>query len=238
MARKRWWHGAMALLALSGAGGVAASGARPLAASAAASWSPDPDEQLLLDVNIRQLTLGDGARAYPTPEGVCVVLGDFLNTLDVPMKIDVAAKTASGWAFKEDHRITIDRARGEVAFGANREPLQPETVRDTPEGWCVDSKALGRWFGIGVDANPRASLLRLETKTKLPVEMAIERRQRAQRIKPARLDLAGLPRVRLPIACGAPRRSTSSSAAARPTMPIAGLKSIARPRSTPRAKWY
>jgi hypothetical protein len=199
MARKRWWHGAMALLALSGAGGFAASGgAASVAASAAASWSPDPDDQLLLDVNIRQLTLGDGARAYPTPEGVCVLLGDFLNTLDVPMKIDVAAKVATGWAFKEDNRINIDRARGEVAFGANRETLAPQTVRDTPEGWCVDSKALGRWFGIGVEANPRASLLRLETKTKLPVELAIERRQRAQQIKPARLDLAGLPRVRLP----------------------------------------
>ena len=199
MARKRWWHGAMALLALSGAGSVAASGgAAALATSAAASWSPDPDEQLLLDVNIRQLSLGDGARAYPTPEGVCVVLGDFLNTLDVPMKIDVAAKVASGWAFKEENRINIDRTRGEVAFGANREPLRAETVRDTPEGWCVESKALGRWFGIGVDANPRASILRLESKTKIPVEMAIERRQRALQIKPARLDLAGLPRVRLP----------------------------------------
>ena len=143
MARKRWWHGAMALLALSGAGSVAASGgAAALATSAAASWSPDPDEQLLLDVNIRQLSLGDGARAYPTPEGVCVVLGDFLNTLDVPMKIDVAAKVASGWAFKEENRINIDRTRGEVAFGANREPLRAETVRDTPEGWCVESKAL------------------------------------------------------------------------------------------------
>ena len=64
MARKRWWHGALALLALSGAGGIAASGdAAAVAASAVASWSPDPDDQLLLDVNIRQLTLGDGARA-------------------------------------------------------------------------------------------------------------------------------------------------------------------------------
>ena len=199
MARRRWWYGAMALLALSGAGGVAASGGpSALAASAVTSWSPDPDDQLLLDVNIRQLTLGDGARAYPTPEGVCVVLGDFLNTLDVPMKIDVAAKSASGWAFKEDNRISIDRAAGKVSFGGKSEPLAPETVRDTPEGWCVDSKALGRWFGIGVDANPRASMLRLKTETKLPVELAIERRQRAQQIKPARLDLAGLPRVRLP----------------------------------------
>ena len=57
-------------------------------------------------------------RAYPTPEGTCIVLGDFLTTLDVPMKIDLAAKKASGWAFKEDHRIEIDRRAGKVRFGA------------------------------------------------------------------------------------------------------------------------
>ena len=191
MARRRWWHGALALLALSCAGGVAATAASP-------PWSPDPDEQLLLDVNIRQLSLGDGARAYPTPEGVCIVLGDLLHALDVPLKIDVTTNVASGWAFREDHRIVIDRARGEVSFGARREPLPAATIRDTPEGWCVDSRAIGAWFGIGVEANTRGSVLLLTTDTKLPVELAIERRKRAQQIIPARLDLAGLPQVRLP----------------------------------------
>ena len=62
-------------------------GARADAAPPA--WTADPDEQFLLDVNIRQLRLGDGVRAYNTPEGTCVVLGDFLTTLDVPMRIDL-----------------------------------------------------------------------------------------------------------------------------------------------------
>ena len=62
-------------------GGVDASSPPP----SAAAWTADPDEQFLLDVNIRQLRLGDAVRAYNTPEGTCVVLGDFLTALDVPI---------------------------------------------------------------------------------------------------------------------------------------------------------
>ena len=93
----KWLRKAALLLALC-AGGVGASAPSP----AGSTWRADPDDQFLLDVNIRQLRLGDGVRAYNTPEGTCVVLGDFLTTLDVPMRIDLTAKKASGWAFKEE----------------------------------------------------------------------------------------------------------------------------------------
>src|SRR3569832_2665632 len=92
-------HAAL-LLALSLGAGGAASGASVAAASAPA-WTADPDEQFLLDVIIRQLRLGDGVRAYNTPEGTCVVLGDFLTTLDVPLRLDISAIKASGRAVKE-----------------------------------------------------------------------------------------------------------------------------------------
>src|SRR5678816_494180 len=92
--------GAAALLALCGAGGAVSSAATPVADG----WSADPDSQFLLDVKLRRLRLGDGVRAYQTPEGTCIVFGDFLNALDVPMKIDLTAKTATGWAFKEQHK--------------------------------------------------------------------------------------------------------------------------------------
>src|SRR3954447_1753764 len=93
----------------------------------AAGWKADPDDQYLLDVNIRQLRLGDGVRAYNTPEGTCVVLGDFLTTLDVPMRIDIAAKKASGWAFKESNRISIDYAAAIASYGGKQEPIAPGT---------------------------------------------------------------------------------------------------------------
>ena len=192
---RRWLRKAAMLLALC-AGGVAAS--TPSAAPTADGWQADPDAQFLLDVNIRQLKLGEGVRAYTTPEGTCVVLGDFLTTLDVPMKVDLAAKTASGWAFKESNRISIDYASGTAAFGTRSETLAKGVIRQTPEGWCVQTSALSRWFGIGVKPVTSGSVLVLESDAKLPVELAIERQKRAQSIRPARFDLASLPQVRLP----------------------------------------
>src|SRR5688572_17048979 len=109
---RNWGRWALNLVALASAGAIGASAAAP----EASSWVADPDDQFLLDVSIRQLRLGDGVRAYPTPEGTCIVLGDFLATLDVPMRIDLDAKSAKGWAFNEQNRIEIDRRTGKVRF--------------------------------------------------------------------------------------------------------------------------
>ena len=192
-----WGRGALALIALASAGAVGAWASAPIAAPKA--WTADPDDQFLLDVNIRQQRLGDGVRAYATPEGTCIVFGDFLTALDVPMKIDLEARTASGWAFKEDHKIVIDRAAGQVRFGPGTEKLATGAVRDVPEGWCVDSASLSRWFGIKVSPRTAGSALILESEAKLPVELAAERRRRAAQIKRnAAIDLSSLPQVRLP----------------------------------------
>ncbi len=183
------------LLALC-AGGVAAS--TPPPSAALQDWRADPDDQFLLDVNIRQLKLGEGVRAYNTPEGTCVVLGDFLTTLDVPMRIDLTAKKASGWAFKESNRIAIDYAGLSAAYGGKTETIAKGTIRETPEGWCVQTSALTRWFGIGVKPVTSGSVLVLDSDAKLPVELARERQERAKHIRPASFDLSTLPQVRLP----------------------------------------
>lgn len=186
---------ALLLLALASAGAIGA----PASAPVDSQWVADPDDQFLLDVRIRQLRLGEGVRAYPTPEGTCVVFGDFLATLDVPMRIDLDAEQASGWAFKESNRIEIDRRAGTVRYGLQAEEFARKAVRDVPEGWCADTEALGRWFGIKVVPRTSGSALFLESEAKLPVELAVERHKRAAALKhKASLDLSRLPQVRLP----------------------------------------
>src|SRR4051812_34282414 len=154
LGRGPWLRKAALLLALC-AGGVGASAPAP----GPASWTADPDDQFLLDVNIRQLKLGDGVRAFNTPEGTCVVLGDFLTALDVPMRIDLTAKRASGWAFKESNKISLDYAAMTAAYGGKSEPIPPGTIRETPDGWCIQTSALSRWFGIGVKPMTSGSVL-------------------------------------------------------------------------------
>lgn len=101
--RRFRWRDCLAAAALAVSGTVAA-----LAGEAPSPWSPDPDEQYLLDVNIRQFRMDNGVRAYNTPSGPCVVFGDFVKALDLPIEVDLARRKASGWAIKEANRIEID----------------------------------------------------------------------------------------------------------------------------------
>ncbi|QIK78717.1 carboxypeptidase regulatory-like domain-containing protein [Sphingomonas piscis] len=184
------------------AAGLAASGAFAALAGTPGrdSWAADPEEQYLLDVNLRQLRLGEGVRAYSTPEGACVVLGDFLKVLDVPITVDLPAKKASGWAFREANRVNIDLGAGKVTYGASTsEMLDRQQIRETPEGWCVETNALARWMGIGVKPMTSSSVLLLESEAKLPVEMAIERERRAASlVRKASFDLMSVPKVKVP----------------------------------------
>ena len=195
MARTGNWLGRTGALV---AAGLLATVGAVAATPVTHGWAADPDEQYLLDVKLRQYRIGDGVRAYGTPEGTCVVFGDFLATLDVPMKIDLSAKKASGWAFKESNSISIDAAAGRVDYAGNSEELAPTAIRETPEGWCIDSAALTRWFGIGVKPVTNGSVLILESEAKLPVELAIEREKRAANLHKAKFDISTLPQVRLP----------------------------------------
>jgi hypothetical protein len=190
----KWLGWAGALSAFACMATVGADAAAPIGDR----WAANPDEQFLLDVKLHQYRLGDGVRAYNTPQGTCLVFGDFLTTLDVPMKIDLSAKKASGWAFKESNTISIDEGAGVVDYGGKSEKLAPTDIRETPEGWCVDAAALSRWFGIGVKPVTSGSALILETEAKLPVELALEREKRAANLHKASFNLASLPQVRLP----------------------------------------
>jgi hypothetical protein len=77
--------------------------------------------------------------------------------------------------------------------------LAPDTIRDAPEGWCVDTSAVAGWLGVKLEARTDASILLLESEAKLPVELAAERRERAARLsRSTTFDLSGLPRVQLP----------------------------------------
>lgn len=190
-----WLRLPLTLLAAAGLGIAAPASAPP----SGPAWTADPDSQYLLDLQIRQRLLGDGVRAYPVPEGTCVILGDLVTALDLPIKIDLAARRAQGWAFKEANRLVIDRKAGKVAFGpSGNESIAPSAIRDAPDGWCVETAALSRWLGLKVQPRTDAALLLLNSEEKLPVELAAERRERAARLTKASLPLSALPRVTLP----------------------------------------
>ena len=183
---------ALALSAL--AAGVSAVASAPTSDG----WVADPDSQYLLDLNIRQLRLGENLRAYATPEGTCLDMGDLVGLLDTPISIDLAAGKASGWAFSPDRTIEIDRKLRKVTRAGAPETLHETDIRDTPDGWCVDSAAASRWLGIDLVVSTGASSVRIDTKLKLPVELARERLNRARFLKKAALPIETGPAIKIP----------------------------------------
>ncbi|MEA3068328.1 MAG: hypothetical protein QOK41_1735, partial [Sphingomonadales bacterium] len=85
-----------------------------------------------------------------------------------------------------------------ASYGAKSEAIAPGVIRETPEGWCVQASALSRWFGIGVKPLTAGSVLLLQSDAKLPIELAMERQQRAAHFHRASFDLSSLPQVRVP----------------------------------------
>lgn len=168
-------------------------------APAQTGWQPQTDDSLLFDMRLGQYRLVDGVRGYQMPDGICVDLGDTIAALDVPIRIDRGANRASGWAFQEENQIVIDRNTGRARFHDRSEAIPADAIHDAPEGWCVDTERLARWLGVELDADLRNAVLTVSADSPLPVELAMQRRDRATRIRgDIDFDLSTLPQADTP----------------------------------------
>ncbi len=167
-------------------------------APAHAAWTANTDDALLFEVRMGKYRVGDGVRGYTTPQGVCVDLADTLMALDIPIRLDKKLRRATGWAFEERRTITIDREAGTEQIMNSTSKVASHDIYDTPEGWCVSTSALSRWFGATFDADPNNAVLVVKADRKLPPEAAAERRARAAVARPETgFDLASLPQSRI-----------------------------------------
>lgn len=181
-----------------GLAALTAMAALAQAMPAHAAWSPNSDDALLFDVRTGPYRVGDGVRGYETPTGVCVDLADTLMALDIPIRLDKKSRRATGWAFEERRSVVIDRAAGTEQIMNSTREVAPDDIRDTPEGWCVSTVALSRWFGATFTADTNNALLVVKSDRKLPPEAAAERRARAATARPdTSFDLASLPQSRI-----------------------------------------
>ncbi len=163
------------------------------------AWQPNDDDAILLDVRAGQWRVGDGVRGYQTDTGVCVDFGDLIMALDLPVRLDKKSRRATGWLLKESRVVTIDRELDMVQIVNNSQRLNKNDIRDTPEGWCVDSATLAQWLGIDVQPDLASAVLLLKSTEKLPFELAAERKARSGRAKPTQtFDLSSFPQANDP----------------------------------------
>lgn len=202
---RRWRLALLASLALVGSAPAGAESvsapiaSAPIATVAKAGWTANADDSWLFDLRSGQYRLGDGVRGYQTPQGVCVDLGDVVLALDLAVRVDKKLRRATGWVFDERRSVLIDRDKGEARIGSRSFAIAPTTVHDTPEGWCVQVATLSEWLTLPIIPDLSNAVLRIESKEKLPFQLAAERRARAAGLRPtAQFDLASLPQATRP----------------------------------------
>lgn len=190
---------AVALIGLGPVGALSVHAASASDAVAPDTWQANDDDAWLFDLRAGQWRLGEGVRGYQTPSGLCVDLADMIVGLDLAVRLDKKSRRATGWLFDERRTLTIDRDAGEVQLGTRRSAIAATAIRDTPEGWCVDTKQLSAWLDVGIDPDLANAVLHLKTREKLPFELQAERKARAAHFKPVgQFELAKLPQASRP----------------------------------------
>lgn len=161
---------------------------------AQSSWTANDDDALLFDLRSGKYRLGDGVRGYQTDKGVCADFADIIMALDLPIRLDKKSRRATGWVFSERETLAVERDSDTVQRVSSQKKLAPGEIYDTPEGWCVDVTTLSRWLDIELRPDLSNALLVIETERKLPFQKALERKERAAKIRPRRnFDLSSLP---------------------------------------------
>ncbi len=167
----------------------------------AEEWKPSEDDALLLELQSSGYKLGEPLRGYQTPSGVCVDFADFIQALDLPIRLDKKSRRATGWLFAEDQRFVIDRDANSVQTVNGLGKIGDSAIADSPEGWCIALSALSSWTGVTLKADLGNQSIQLSSAKPLPFLEAIQRRSRAARLrKPAdqTFDLAQMPRSDTP----------------------------------------
>jgi len=186
-----------------GTGLATPASAQTSQASQSSDWQANDDDFLFLQLVIKNYKLTYDVRGYQTDRGVCLDLADVIQALDLPIRVDKKSRRATGWLFAEDQTFTLDRDANTVqnvnnmagsSNGRGAAPVAAD-IYDTPEGWCVRTEALSQWFGLDLKPDLYNALVRIESDTELPFMKAIERRNRAAKIKKKRpkFDLADYP---------------------------------------------
>ena len=193
---RRSLHNLSAVAVLAAAFGVVGGPAQ-----AQGGYALTTDDTLLFELHSNKYKLGETIRGYQTAAGgACVDFGDLIQAMDLPLRLDRKSRRATGWLFAESETFVLDREANTVQNVNTSRPLAAAAVIDSPEGWCVDTKALSGWFGVTFRPDVSNQVIHLETDRKLPFLQAIERRSRAARLRSdgGEFDLSKLPRSETP----------------------------------------
>lgn len=148
---------------------------------------PD-DELLLFSLNLGRIMLLDVLLTYEDLETgqYFVPLSDFLDALEFPISVQLAAGTASGWFLDEEHSFSLDLPAGSVTIKGKEHVLSSSDIEYHEDGIYVSLKQIQEWFPITLEVDFSQLAIVVKSLEPLPIEIRLARDKKRERISKSR----------------------------------------------------
>jgi hypothetical protein len=140
------------------------------------------DDLLLMALVVDGVPLSEDFETYAYPEGLLVPLGELCRLLELGITVDPRAGTAVGFIVRPERKFSLDLAKGEVVVSGKASPVDRSKVEPHLQDLYVDTELLGEWLPVTLQVNRFGSVIVVQPREPLPLQMRLERERRSQQL--------------------------------------------------------
>ncbi len=136
------------------------------------------DDLLLCIVRLGGSVLNGTLVTYATPKGIFLPLGEISRNLELGITVDPAAGRASGYRASASQPFQLDMRNSSLTVSGKSYTYNQGLVVIMPDDIYVESKLLGEWLAMRIDANRFDAAVDLRPFELLPIQQRMARNER------------------------------------------------------------
>lgn len=164
------------------------------------------DNLLLVEVKVGAFLTNDLLSLYHFNNRMFVPLGSLTRLLGLAITANPGTGIAEGFVVRENRTFHLDAHRGEIIISGKPQLFDKGRVSlKELDDIYVDTSLLQEWFGINLDIDPYAALVKVKSRDTLPFEARMQRQFSQKKSGSIRSDRdRGYPRVDEPYGLWSP----------------------------------
>ncbi len=135
------------------------------------------EDLLILGLELGSHPLSEGILAYSDKRGVLLPLGQLIDSLELPLKIDVEAGLIRGWVVDSNRRFVLDFTNKTVTLDGVAQALPLEALVEAHwDELYAGAALLTQWWPVTIHVDQTRLRAIVASTSPLPIELRLNRR--------------------------------------------------------------